>query len=505
MDKNRDIPSANDTRSVCIMHSSQSTTSDIAQEHTLPDYYPEVKKVISTICRVLPESRYDNGEAVEQRGVCAFTVIYLGDDGTVAAVPVSADYSVSLPYPSEARCDKMRITADTTADGVSCRATAPRKLMLRAKLHTRVTVISPLSTDVTVSCEGGEVTAEEKINLEERLSDAVSMDRGWGCVTGSINGELHERSGTQLIMCDGEIIVNEVGIVPTGIRVRGEAVMWCICYSPDKMYYKTSAKMPIEETIATDTPPIDGAVCRAWGRAASVSVKESEDGTFLWDVEYDIEAEWCAALKSSLVCDMYSTMHPSEAEVCECEFIAPVKCGSGRLSISDSQMRHSPPRTGEYVIATYGNVKNEHIEANAAKLSLIADAEIHVLICGGGEVEDEVVKVPVKYEFTPDKAYSGELSWRICASIAESGASTDAESVRVSAEVIFTFEVCEKARAKYVSALALDRSDEDAGDSCGVIRIIYPDRGEDRWDIAKRYRIRKSDIGELTDSGIIIG
>ena len=53
---------------LCVPCINQSVVTECGEEVTLPDYYPEVRRVVSTLCRVLPESLYDNGETAEQGG-----------------------------------------------------------------------------------------------------------------------------------------------------------------------------------------------------------------------------------------------------------------------------------------------------------------------------------------------------------------------------------------------------------------------------------------------------
>ena len=60
-----------------VPYINQSTVTECGEEFTLPDYYPEVRRVVSTLCRVLPESLYDSGDSMEQGGVVAFTVCIL--------------------------------------------------------------------------------------------------------------------------------------------------------------------------------------------------------------------------------------------------------------------------------------------------------------------------------------------------------------------------------------------------------------------------------------------
>ncbi len=491
-------------RELAVPYINQSTVTECGEEFTLPDYYPEVRRVVSTLCRVLPESWYDSGDSVEQGGVVAFTVLYLGDDGSLTAAPLTCDFTAMVQMPKTTERDGTVLSVDTTAENVSCRATGPRRLTLRARLRTAVSGdrLSNTETNIT-DFLGDSANAAEKISVQTLESEVQSLRRATGKITGSVSGEIRERAGTKPVMCDGEIMVNEAVLSDSTVTLRGEAVMWCICFGADGLYYKTTARAPFEEKLTLEGASLSDGSARGWGRCAAVSVKDSEDGTLMWDMEYDLECEAAQNVTVSVAKDMYSTMCEGNVHMSECDSLSVLRCNSGRLSLSGSALRSGSTTPGDYVIGSFGKASCDRLERSGGRLTLAGTAEIRVLVCGGGEVSEENVRLPFKYECDCPPEGEGDLIWRCDVTVADSTARLDGNNIHVTAELCVSLFAGLSCPVPYVAKLELDRSTKSIdGDS--MLRIYYPAEGETAWDITKRYRINKNAVTEVTADGVLI-
>ncbi|MBE6708197.1 MAG: hypothetical protein E7578_03000 [Ruminococcaceae bacterium] len=502
MDK-KDMQKTEDCR-LCIPHINQSTITECGEEFTLPDYYPEIKRVVSTLCRVLPESWYDSGETVEQGGVVCFTVVYLGDDGSLTAAPLTCDFTAMVQTLRNADGEGTVISVETSAENVTCRCAGPRKLSLRARLRTTVTGDRLISAETQVTDTAGEeATVAEKISVQTLESAVQTMRRSTGKLTGSVSGELRERAGTRPVMCDGEIMVNEALLDGNAVTLRGDAVMWCILFGDDGLYYKTTAKVPFEEKIPLTGEKLSGGSARGFGRCASVSVKDSDDGTLLWDMEYDLECEAAENTFIGVAKDMYSTLCECEDHKGTVDSLSMLKCHTGRLSLSGDGKGSGKRTPGDYIIGSFGKAFSDKLERDGTHLTLTGTAEVHVLVCGGGEVVEECIKLPIKYECDCPETGMGELFRRCDLTVTDSTARLEGDNIRVTAEVCVSLFAGLSQPVTYVTKLELDRStkSEDRG---SMLRIYYPAEGETPWDITKKYRIPKNAVTEVTTSGVLI-
>lgn len=488
---------------LCVPYINQSMVTECGEEFTLPDYYPEVRRVVSTLCRVLPESRYDNGDSMEQGGVVAFTVLYLGDDGSLTAVPLTTDYTVSLRLPEDGRSDCV-ISADTAAETVVCRATGPRRLSLKARLRTTASGERKMEAEPRITDrEGGNATAAEKISVQILDKEIPSMRRATGKLTGAVSGEIRERTGTKPVMCDGEIAVNEAVLSDGEVTLRGEAVLWCICFGGDGLYYKTAAKAPFEEKIPLEGDELTGGSARGWGRCAAVTVKDSDDGTLVWDMEYDLECEAAQNVTVSTAADMYSTMWTGNSVMEECESLSLLRCHTGRLTVSGKTGRSGSTTPSDYVIGSFGKAVCDRVDRSGGRLTATGTAEVRAVICGGGEAVEECVRLPFKYECDCSADGDGELLWRCDVSVIDSSARLEGGELHVTAELNVSLSAMLKTPMPYAARLELDRGQGSVRDA-GELRIYYPEEGETAWDITKKYRIPKNAVTQVSADGVLI-
>ena len=64
---------------------------DISEEFTLPEYEPEIKKILRVTARVLPAGKYVGGGRAEFAGSVVYGLIYRGTEGETGCVSLSSD------------------------------------------------------------------------------------------------------------------------------------------------------------------------------------------------------------------------------------------------------------------------------------------------------------------------------------------------------------------------------------------------------------------------------
>ena len=74
----------------------KTVSTDLSGDFTLPDYQPEIKKLLRVTASVLPPSKYiGNGEA-EFTGNIDYYVLYMGSDNGIYCAPLTADYKIDV-------------------------------------------------------------------------------------------------------------------------------------------------------------------------------------------------------------------------------------------------------------------------------------------------------------------------------------------------------------------------------------------------------------------------
>ena len=469
-------------------------THDCAEDFTLPDYMPEIRRVISVEASPLPESRFLTGAAMEFSGTLIYSVLYIGDTGELYSAPLSSEYSASVALGDSSVTDAAAVGIDTRLDSVSCRASGPRKLSLKSRLKTGITAYHavPLAENLKDSATGR--TIPEEFPVERLIRTAADAQILRGEITATAAGTLHLSPDTKVIACRGAIRPEAVRSARDCVSVTGDAVLHMLCLGGEGNLFCTTAKSPLSESIPV-SGAADGDPCRAWGRSAAVTVNTSDPANLAWEIEYDMEAECVRPGESAYTADAYAVACASSAETAEHDSLRLIKCGVGALSCSGESGRQSKAAAGESVIRTDASASVERVEmGDGKKLILHGNCACRVLLSADGDVIAEEFTVPFRYETeAAARGESPDLLWRCTAEAVDATARTEGDKIAVNVDLALSVSVLSREKIRCVSGVSVDRSAAVAAED-GVVRICYPDAGEPIWEVGKRYR---ADLGAL--------
>ena len=115
--------------------------SEVSDDFTLPDYYPEIRRVLYVKESSLPPSGFVGGSKIDVNGVLDYTLVYVGGDGQLCSAPLSAEYSFSIPVEGAADFEfgeGVTLMTHTFCDSSNVRVSGPRKLSVRSLLRSSV-------------------------------------------------------------------------------------------------------------------------------------------------------------------------------------------------------------------------------------------------------------------------------------------------------------------------------------------------------------------------------
>ncbi len=470
---------------------------DSGGDFSLPDYLPEIQRLLSVTPTVLPETKFLSGNVLELGGTMSYSVLYYGDDNTLACTSLVSEYNAdtALPVAVENVGD---IICDCDIENTTCRVTGPRSLNIKTRLKSRV------MSDETVADEGTVIGIDDKKASEasaasvERLRLPVtSMTRSGGMTTGSATGEMTPPSdASKPVLCEGTMGVSYAESRDDGVLARGDIYVKCIFAESDGKSRCRKTKIPFEILIPVRNVTA-GSKARAWGRVASVTVMPSgsADGSYSVSAEYDIEGESLAECETTLCCDAYSTELESENEMREAELLRPLAFGGGQLTVSsDAELKNVSPAA--FLVDIAGGVGPLQVSASDGKLTVAGSVKFKAIIEGESEMTAPEFEIPVKYEI-PDRSGEGvsqsELQSRVsCAVLKTEGKLYDGK-ISVNAELCVSYEILEKQKKRFVTAVKLgaERKADDGGTS---VRVYFPQSDESLWSVCKKYHADRGRI-----------
>ena len=89
-----------------VSRGSRTETVEVSEDFSLPDYVPEVRRVLGVVRDATADNGFRDGTTYLQEGNVCYTVFYLGEDGQVTSVPLSSAYSAKVPLPEHLAAQK---------------------------------------------------------------------------------------------------------------------------------------------------------------------------------------------------------------------------------------------------------------------------------------------------------------------------------------------------------------------------------------------------------------
>ncbi len=472
-------------------------------EYTMPDYYPPVRKIVSYNALALPDTKFLSGDTLEYGGTLAFNVLYIGEDGALVSLPYTCEYSGKAQLPKEVK-GTGEVMLDAAAEDIQCRATAPRKISLRARIRSVLSAFETKNYSVDITDGEGNGSHADRRSIQNLMETVPVMTVGSGSHAGSVSGKIEGKEGAKPVSCTGHIGINEVKCKKDSVFVRGDAVIRCLIFTKEGIYSSFSSKLPFEEIISAEGCR-EGDLCTAWGRAASVTVAETESGGFTADIEYDLDFIRHRPGELQITTDAYSTDWQCTLETKENHCLSSVCCANASLSLSGNGKRTTKPSQGEYLIDMTCEPSPLKAEEKDNKVIFTGNCKIRSYIASDGEVICEEMTLPVKYEAS-SRSLDGDGDLLVTSHISTTDINGRLDGDTVFANAELCLSICCKKKTKIcpVSKILLDKSSPipKSGDE---IKVFYPHEGEKIWNIAKKYlcdarRLEKSNGISINDA-----
>ena len=125
---------------------------EVGGDYTLPDYMPEVRRVLRVDCQAGITGRYPSGDKTEVGGDCRYYMLYTGENGQISSAPLNGSFECLIPM-----VEALGGQIPMTIEGVMCRPAGPRRVSMKANLALRPTAVRKHELeDVVPQDEAGE-------------------------------------------------------------------------------------------------------------------------------------------------------------------------------------------------------------------------------------------------------------------------------------------------------------------------------------------------------------
>ncbi|MBQ8545442.1 MAG: LysM peptidoglycan-binding domain-containing protein [Clostridia bacterium] len=471
---------------------------EVSEEFSLPDYVPEVRRVLFTRAQVLPESKYVSDSTtpptIELGGTVTYSIIYTNEEGKLCALPLNSAYEVKSPISSMG--DSF---IDTTVESCTTRVTAPRKLTVKSKLKSRILGFQEKVEEENITPR----SSADEMYIERKKEAVMTL----GIIPVSLqNIRMSEKldmaglEGAKPIWCDATIILNDVKAQNCSVSVRGEATVKCLCVSSEGESIITKTMPLVEEVEAEGASIGDMAMLKA--RCVSLSISNEENGDkneLFFDLNCELEGEVTRNSEVLLTKDAYSTKNETQATYKKIDIYKRLKSQNASFTVSEALKRKNEEINE--IIEIIVDPVYEKTEIKGTRAQLLGTLLVNII--GKSKANEEGVceylhdsyELPIKYESDLGKI-NGDVITRCNFSQGNINARYDNERFYVTAEIFPAFSIYERSSCEVLDRATLKKDIEFKRDPA-CVRVCFPHENETLWDISKKYHTTVSKLAEV--------
>ena len=460
----------------------KTVVTELSGDFTLPDYQPEIKRLLRVGASILPPSKYIGDREAEFAGNIDYYVLYTGSDNELYCAPLTAEYKVNLPIERVDSDDSGSVVDPigdviTVTDMISGRVTAPRKISIKCRLRSRARIFGdmPLENgfgegDDSVRVLTGEMKASRVLQ-----SGAEHLNLSDEMICDNKDGDM------RVISADGRVMISEVAPALGSVSCRGDVYLTLLISREDgSRPYTSRRKLPFSCTVQIDGV-VNGCGVNAKGTVSEMNITIDE-GRIGIDLGIIVEAEACRDESISYIKDMYSIARQTDNTYKNVSMFAvnmPI-CGNFTLSDSVALTDAGIPENAK-IISVIGSASADEYSFEGGKCVIGGKAKFSILADRDGEYSVFDLELPFSYR----APFTGDFDSASCAAeIVSASARLDGERIGIDAEVSVSGSAMMNRSEKMLASLGF--GDEITRER-GEYVICYPMSGDSLWSVAKRY------------------
>ena len=467
------------------------SNTEISGDHTLPDYQPEIKKLIRVSACVLPPSKYVNERQATLTGNIDYYVVYIGNDNCVYCAPVSSEYKLEVPIEQNDLAEDAYITdfsekVTVIPDMISGRVTAPRRINIKCRLRTRTQIFGDSSIDENAAYKDGETESligeRDTVRFVSAVGDMLSLSDEMICES--------RDEDMRVVLADGRVLLCEVNALGGAVTCRGDLYLkLLLCRDDGSSPYAVTRKIPISQSI-----PLDGAEANS-GLSARGSVVEMnitvEEGRIGISAGVLIEVEACIKEKVRYLKDVYSTERKADNGYKTVLIAESGTAVVGNFTLSDSRsLEEVGIGANSRVIDVSGVAYPEEYDLGDGKCAILGRARFFILYERDGEYSSSEIELPFSYKTSAvgdfDRAH-------FACDVISARTRIDGERIGIDAEVLVSGVASAYVNEEMLESVGFGDERERGR---GEIVICYPSPDDTLWSVAKRYGAKLETLAE---------
>ena len=486
----------------------RTVTQEITGDFSLPDYQPEIKRLLRIGVSLTPPAAYATRDSIDVGGNADYFVLYTGNDDMLYCAPVSAEYRIATPLTDPRHDEKdsalqgnltgwmgdePTCLCHVSPESVSGRVTAPRRLHIKCRLDARLKAYAtcPAGVSPLENAEGGPIQA---------LTDSAScvyVMRGTDD-TLTLQDDMilppAENDRLRVVCAEGQVVVSEAIPGQGRVTCRGDVLLKLTLAPSDTAEGGLPAVSVVQRKIPfscmLDMPDVtpDCQAC-AHGVCHQLSV-EMQEGRLHTELGVMLETMAQRDVSVAYTKDLYATQRETSARYAHYQVEHSLSCINRNFTFSDSLplSEVSIPSAARILDVTAAATPRE-LTCEKGKYHLTGDCKAHLIWQKEDEYGATELTLPFRYAFEDrrgeeDMALCADPDFQGCMQAVSCRARMDGERIGIDAELCLMLRMTAATRVTLPLQMSLG---DEISRRRGEYVICFPSADDTLWTVAKRY------------------
>ncbi len=476
---------------------SESAEQPVDIDFTLPDYYPDISKILK--CRAVSRitSKAINGSNISVEGCVTVTVIYCADDNIISSYEYQ--YPFSKSFDASVNTDGCTLSVKTKCEYINCRAITGRKIDIHGAAGIYVVLTRRKLTDVISDVDDSNI---------ELLRGSVPATVPMGCADKYLllEEEIELGSGQPDIHCliryDAEATVTDNKILAGKSVVKGDIIIKLLyCPENSSSLQTVRCQIPFSQLIEIDGITSDCS-CESKVYIAHLEIKprvsaSGECRHFLLSAKLLITSECCCNNDVDVILDAYSRKY--EADICKNDVCISKITENINQSFNCKKNLEFPEGALSSVLDMWCEVKTDSVKFNQNTM-LVKGIVTAYIIALSQEGTPSFFEKPIDFEYThPMNMNDGEFK---CSPEITVTGSNYTLTGAVNMELRIDLNICAAVYKCSKLPLIVDiklNNEPVKKDRRGAMTLYFAQSGENIWDIARHYFADVSEVKQINE------
>lgn len=477
-------------------------------DYILPDYFPEIFKVLK--CQLSPRivSHSISGEKLTYELVVGIRALYISEDSNaIRSIEQKMNFTKTIDLGKPV--DKPQVIIIPKADYINCRVVNPRRLDFRGAVSTKVKVIAEKKQQIVSDAFGGNIQLKKDTvsyptnRLAATKRATIIEDLDMGSVKPAINS---------IVRSDATVVSNENKIITNKLITKGEAninMLYTCEKDGEDSLESMQFTVPFSQVVDMDginekydtIVDINVISCEILPRGTSGETREVE-----CEMVLEINSIANKYDNVDIITDAFSTTHPVKLSFMD----AKLEKKPIPIDISQIVKANLEYKDGEIasVYDTWAKVNSITSRMDIPTSTIYFTGSCNFVVIAKNEdgkpiyLETDVpFEQSVKVENMGDETYAEPKA----SVISNSYNLTSTNAVEVKAEIKIGGYIYETESNKLISDVEVDETVEKEREGDYALKLYFAEDGEDVWDIAKKYSTSVKSIvdeNELVEESI---